>query len=600
MTATIDSVGIKRQPHVRGSRKPLLKSSIFSSKSKALHIIPEEEEQSSPRPSTSSLRSDSPMPTKRRQNLTGSDIRLTKDNTCQDEVDLSFPRPAPKPPATPSPTGLTLNFTDVAFHFPHPPARFGSQSPTPSLSPSSSSPGSWSAGLPVTPNSSDDETFQDFSPKPFKRATIKPLVVNKNNNVLKSELSLSSGSGDDESDIESDSEWYSREFGKILTPLRPSFSSNEPSARPESLLPFDNLPPSPTPKARSGRPLPFTPLSSLVSGYPSAQLDPGFPRRLNRDSIVNRAPPPPVPEIPTHFRSLSKEKLRPPPLPLSESLPTRPPPRSSVPADFGFFPDEAEEYEIIPAIDVPVDVDEDETGGLLTYYSQPHSALPVLESPASVYSQVTQVSPTSLMGDYYLDVPRSPLDLEKDIESGLQQLRFQSDTTEAEPTPAASCSSASSTYSFPSETDAGDSSSNARVLRSRWSSSTLSSIREENRSSSIGKLRGYFGSKKSSSPRGRTSIAFSSLSPSPSEKRFRSPVSPVTPMSPFTSKRHRSVSRRDSDVMVVGYGASVKRRGSTSTTSSSSGGTSIAESDDSSASSGLRRKPIPVEMFLRA
>ena len=59
--------------------------------------------------------------------------------------------------------------------------------------------------------------------------------------------------------------------------------------------------------------------------------------------------------------------------------------------------------------------------------------------------------------------------------------------------------------------------------------------------------------------------------------------------------------RGSSDVMVIGYGNNgngVRRRGSLSNNSVSDAGSE--ESCSSTSSGGLRRKPIPVEMFLRS
>jgi len=74
------------------------------------------------------------------------------------------------------------------------------------------------------------------------------------------------------------------------------------------------------------------------------------------------------------------------------------------------------------------------------------------------------------------------------------------------------------------------------------------------------------------------------------------------PMSPMGAKRFRHA-RRESDVMAMGYGYAqvprqqgLKRRGSTQTVSDAGS----EESTSSSGSNGLRRKPIPVEMFLRS
>ena len=129
------------------------------------------------------------------------------------------------------------------------------------------------------------------------------------------------------------------------------------------------------------------------------------------------------------------------------------------------------------------------------------------------------------------------------------------------------------------------------MLKSKWSSSTIGSIREEHeRRGPSAKLRLYFGgggkraSKTSKVPRTPTSMK----SPSRASYATKSPRG-------YGHGRHSS---RESEVMIIGYGHGngVRRRGSVTPTISDAG------SDDSalsSTSSGLRRKPIPVEMFLR-
>ena len=131
------------------------------------------------------------------------------------------------------------------------------------------------------------------------------------------------------------------------------------------------------------------------------------------------------------------------------------------------------------------------------------------------------------------------------------------------------------------------------LLKSKWSSSTIGSIREEHeRRGPSAKLRLYFGgggggkrgSKNSKAPQTPTSM--------------KSPYATKSPAAATRSPRgyygHGRHSSRESDVMVIGYGQhgnGVRRRGSVTPTISDAG------SDDSalsSASSGLRRKPIPL------
>ncbi|TFK70113.1 hypothetical protein BDN72DRAFT_839417 [Pluteus cervinus] len=160
------------------------------------------------------------------------------------------------------------------------------------------------------------------------------------------------------------------------------------------------------------------------------------------------------------------------------------------------------------------------------------------------------------------------------------------------------------------------------VLRSKWSSSTLSSVREEKRSrrgkGASAKLRLYFGGSSStgagpatpSSPSAKFHAKKGSLSgkafgafilpQSPSPKTspaLKSPgmYSTMASPSPSPSKRYGRYGhgRNESDTTMRGHG--VRRSPSLSVSDAGS-----EESTSSSGSSGLRRKPIPVEMFLRS
>ena len=143
------------------------------------------------------------------------------------------------------------------------------------------------------------------------------------------------------------------------------------------------------------------------------------------------------------------------------------------------------------------------------------------------------------------------------------------------------------------------------MLKSKWSSSTIGSIREEHeRRGPSAKLRLYFGGGGGGKQRGSKNSKVvvpqtptSMKSPSRSSYPTKSPAATRSPRGyGYGHGRHSS---RESDVMVIGYGHhgnGVRRRGSVTPTISDAG------SDDSalsSASSRLRRKPIPVEMFLR-
>ncbi|KAF8067679.1 hypothetical protein FPV67DRAFT_1607633 [Lyophyllum atratum] len=595
---------------------------------------------------------------RRHANLSVSDIRLARTALVHDDSDfaqqnpglLSAPRPAPRPPICftpspePSPDPFSLKFSDVSLRFPHPPIptpssasfdhyRTGSESPTPSMSSSSStSPESRSAGLPTTPSSSDDE-FSSYYSSPLpsfnpRRVSIKPLVITKHNpstipgdsicSISSSALEPSK-SLDEHSDAEeSDSEWYNREFSNILTlcsPLPPNFTQN---SRPDSICVSQISPSSETPTQTSSTP---------SQKFPSLQLDPAFPRRRRSRVSIPNYPPPPVPTLPEHLRS-------PPSTPAKTSIPRsntltvtppplrRPPPRSSIPADC-ILVDETFTFS-----------DDGASFSFSLYDSSPTTSTPFADSPKSCYSQQSFQSPypspfpssfpstptsfpssaeeefdflvedIEFEGDLDssmmlpLSLPTSPIDLEADIATGLEELRSAPRSQYQR----MGISDARATTTSPAPAlpalSAGD---DSRELRSRWSSSTLGSIREEHaRRSGLGlaasaKLRAYFGS-----PSPKTKAT------SPSSRRSGSSVSgmgsvvPTTPLSPTSPAKRFGHARRESDVAAIGYGSpsqGLRRSGSVTPSVSDAGSD---ESSSSSGSSGLRRKPIPVEMFLRS
>lgn len=177
-----------------------------------------------------------------------------------------------------------------------------------------------------------------------------------------------------------------------------------------------------------------------------------------------------------------------------------------------------------------------------------------------------------------LSLPGSPIDLEADIATGLEELRME--RLEA---PAGFDlrrrreERREVSVVMPPVAD------ELRGLKSKWSSSTLSSLREEHEHRSAGsKLRLYFGG--------------STLSTTKQKRASGKVLPPPTPMpmSPTKRFRHQQMMRESSDVMVIGFNG-VRRSGSVSTSSDAG-----SEESASSTGSGLRRKPIPVEMFLRS
>ena len=624
-----------------------------------MNIIIEEDEPRSASPmsyysDTSSQEGSSnlTLKAKRRHATLVSDIRLSRVFPTDDCL-LSSPRPAPHPPSTfdplPSPDSFKLIFTDLSYKFPHPPIPTPTSlrkydrdsecvSPTSSLS---SSPASQADDMPLTPSTSDDE-FTGPSIRSRQRPVIQPLVITKHNprpsspfddddcpispsllqpfkNATESSIPISPLSpsylaeaffdvSDEDSDPESDSEWYSKELSKIISPNPPSFPHQ--TARPESI----SIPSSVFPfRRRASKPLPPTPSSGGFS--PNAQLDPTFPQRKRRS--LPKYPPPPVPNI-------SPSSSLPTPTSSSPSNPNfnrRPPPRSSVPADCV--------YDLVDLEDLKEDNSSAFSFSIYDVYlgDEPvhsHSHYQEGEGEDPIDNVSFDLDCSMMLP---LSLPTTPFDLEADIAHGLEQLRNspvidgnnhrqtgfiipeireperklepqrqQQDIFSPNPTPTTS-------------------EEEEKVLKSRWSTSSLGSVREEQqrRVGASSKLRLYFSPLKNQHKQGlkksSTTSSSSSSSPSPSRSTHhhhhhlhhhsKTPASPIRSLT-------RAHMRGNSDVMVIGYGNNgngngnngVRRRGSVSNNSVSDAGSE--ESNSSSSSSGLRRKPIPVEMFLRS
>ncbi|CCL98043.1 uncharacterized protein FIBRA_00037 [Fibroporia radiculosa] len=519
------------------------------------------------------------------------------------------PRPAPAPPlydidtaACDSPLDdINLRFSGlgISLDFPSPPAdvtstpssRRRGRSPTPSVSSSitsnttSSSSSSDPKVVHFTPPTSDDESRPNLQRAPTCKSHRASIYFAKSMPDLNVPEVVVESESENEEDIQSDVEWFANDISDVVTlssPLPPSFplaacSSNAPDlrARPDSILP----PPRRAGRSRNSKPLPNVPRLSVqdssktsgVQGRPSAQLDPTFPSRRKSFLIPSRPPPPPpikVSRCSTSTMERETEELLAqlasaalgagflgtglsalhnaplsasvPPSPSSAYIVThrasaRPPPRMSLPADISDLSDEAPytpgataelEIEIIPEMDeIP------------TWPKTPQSA--------SVYSQASMSAgslPVSPASSFSFDI--SFVHGDSPVENNVDN--------EVPHTP---------TEPFVPE----------RVLRSRWSSSTLSSqFDREPASSWISRFH------LSPSKRGKGK----SLSPpSTPSKRSSPPKSPLSPMFKRSLEFDR-LERRDSCSSHVSDARS--------------------DSGDSTASSGLRRKPIPVEMFIRA
>ncbi|KAI0341423.1 hypothetical protein BDW22DRAFT_1408069 [Trametopsis cervina] len=524
---------------------------------------------------------------------------------------LGEPRPAPSPQVNPSPPQTrrqsedpfvviespldSINFRfsgfNLEFDAPATPSSRRSLSPTPSTTiASSSSAASAASRTPIfTPPTSDDES--QVKPHPFSNLTRAPTYKSQRASILfmKSMPDLQRAAAqphppvpsrtDDDSE---DASWFANELSDIVTMATdsPESALNETRrARPDSVFP------QPHPsfgRHRQSKALPSLPRLSLTEAStrgPSAQLDPTFPQKMRR-AIPTRPPPPPPIRIepapsPTMEErtdellallanaamdsaflgtGLSGSTVFPPSLPVTPSsafaivtpVTARPPPRSSIPADIhDFFDDDCcpDDRDLLP--------DESDDGFEFDIDSPPTSTWPLTPKSISIYSQDS------------MSLDMVPLEMEtpKAVKGG-----FDSSTDEIPLSPAISDSPFAGMYA---------SDAPPRVLRSRWSSSTLSSLvdtRQAPLSPSSWKLRFNLGS--SVSPTKKSHKIKTSIS-KPSLKATKS-------QTPLGSAAQTS--------------ATLERRESSSSRMSDSG----SDSGESTASSGLRRKPIPIEIFMRA
>ncbi|KAF6753762.1 hypothetical protein DFP72DRAFT_901444 [Ephemerocybe angulata] len=758
---------LERQPRVSRCTR----ARANSIRTQPLQIILEESEPSSSTSTTSpSTTTTSPPPSAlssakkaRRRNcaLSASDIQIARDfvglgddtETCTSSIQarlLLVPPPLTPAAASPDSFQLTFGSKHESYEFPHPPI------PTPA-SLGSRHQSYCGASTPVSASyeMEDEEEFMlsglpspKFNPR---RAAIQPLVIRKHLSYAGEQLlgpcklmgthpspftsgssscssssasspsassssSAASFTSDEEEDEDntSDTEFYTTELSKSLTLSAQTHSTlYKEKARPDSLF------------------VPRAPTSKRIS-KPSGQLDPSYllstPRRRASTSSPRTRPHPsqaspratPAPHRTSCPRTpglkIWRNCSRPHPsrtsFVLSPPSAFRPPPRSSVPADFSFADDAEDDDESLFSFGVyagsahPI---------LPTLLTRPLAASMRREARWTRQSSIWTLQTTRSCSPFLL--PGTPIDLEADFAHGLEELRRgvscpsplpsvqeEQSETEAEgdmemggdeasisdfsfassihsiaavprtplrdswasfyvseapssprpapappvrdswasfyasptPSPRAAPSPYKTAFSAypppPPPAFSGLSKftieDEERVLKSKWSSSTLGSIREEHaravrNSGDVVKEKGEKEKRGSSrlrlfSPRkghGRSESASAGLmsplmgggfvlgSPKKSAekenlkmevkvKKVDVKKSPAGARA-MPAKKAKEV-RSGSPVMTVA-GPGVKRRGSCSTVSDSGSDVSAA----SSGSSGLRRKPIPVELFLR-
>jgi len=517
-------------------------SSIIS---KPLHLIVEEIESStsSPAPAIKSRR--------RHCNLSPSDIQIAKDfigigeedNTSDSEDRLLLVPPSSSrlqknanlSPAS-SPDSFRLDFPDQSFEFPYPPV------PTPcSLAFRVAHPyGTASSTL-----SSPDDDYVDIPSPKFnpRRAVIRPLTISKRtsrvetHNMPPSPFTSEESSSDSEADIE----WYSNELAQILTISFPqSSNTTQQRARADSVL------------------ICHTPTTITHMSQPSGQATPAFTRR--RQSRISTYAPPSLPKSHRHISHLVPSSPSSPPstyLSFSSHHPPssfRPPPRSSVPADFdlddGMFEVQSP-HSVSPLDEADFELDTEYQSAL---DSLARPLPPVLEEASFAnFSFSPPLSTKNSWESFYVsEGPSSPL---------------------------------SQKQSPASPTHVPRSTLQDHTLKSKWSSSTLGSIREElepRRFSS--RFRLFSPTKKRASSKSsvpQTPSSAASFLPTPTSAKDRQHWQE----SLGPRKTPNSASR----------GAALRRQ----TSLSSIGSNDSDASTYSKESNGQRRRPNPLDMLVR-
>ncbi|KAJ8582158.1 hypothetical protein M405DRAFT_580312 [Rhizopogon salebrosus TDB-379] len=443
---------------------------------------------------------------------------------------------------------------------------------SPTLSASSSTEGSnFSEELPSTPGASDDEDFYELRlPTPRlrpHRIDIRPLCITKSRSIAEDEnvadviekdtnshshnvlAELPDAQENHEKD-EDEHDFYTRQFQDFISLYSPGMQVIAAPARRESIIlsveDASNLSveqPKPRGRSRFSKALPRLP----------------FP--MPPSSTLPMVPPVPI-SVPT---ASTRGKRAIPPMPTYSPPPPpaerRPPPRMSVPSDIGDL-DLFEEEPLPLAAQVWFDDDEEEEESI---YSRPPSPLPC-----------DSAFPATSVDEIYLprastdsDAPRSSID-------SFSSCNSASSSSESAPI---------SPFSFPPTPI-----EKSHQLRSRWSSSTLGSLNVETpRTTTIlSPLRSVFGSK-TRRPRPLPLMSPPPITHAPTHTHAHSKMPltrmlfPATPSPPSTPKPSRHIRRQNS-------------RSSTN----SSAWSECESCESGNSSSGLRRKPIPVEMFLRA
>lgn len=507
------------------------------------------------------------------------------------------PRPAPKPPVQTSYSPLdeiNLRFSGlgISLDFPSPPNKCISPRREPSPAPSdtsiTSSTSSSSSVESSTPPTSEDEshTQSHLIRAPTFKSQRASILYMKSMPELKKrplpKIPVAEEAEDGWSDGE-DAIWFAQDISDaftlsspLLTPT-PTTKSFEPKSRPDSIPP----PPRHHTRSRHSKLLPVAPLTIQTHTHsrgPSTQLDPTFPvdaptsiANKRRSRFIPSRPPPPPPIIiePVSCSSPTMEEK-------TEEL-------------LKLLADAALDNTLLGTqlsvesglSSTPV------TPSSLYAIGTPTASRPPprMSIPADIFEEPIEIDPSESGFDIIVtqpeDIPSSPIssfdfDLRKPITSeGPQVGMYPSPTQFASFITAAADVTTPIPSSPPHDFDSA-STTRQRNLRSRWSSSTLASEYHANQRRQQIPL-------SPSAWMTRFHLGGSPLSPTRS-KAPKSVRAPQPPKLPFRHGGRKSLDSED--------GAALTRKDSNDS--------SKAYLSDSADDSGLRRKAIPIELFLRS
>ena len=472
------------------------------------------------------------------------------DISFDESLFSSPPRRAPQPPQRSVSGDIKLCIAGNSFDFPCPPLekepavsltrtratrvvpmrfRKRTHSPAPSISSavSSSSSDDTVSQPPLTPSTSDDEHIPPSLSVTAPNSKRLSILFTKSTPTLSPKIATVEELPEEDGE---DVEWLTQEMQDLVTLSSSRLTSEENlSSRPESFLP---------PLRTSGS---FKGSAPPVLG-PSAQLDPTFHfcQKKTRSFVIPSRPPPPPPIQICPASPLTNVFAVSSPCPSTTTIPftpisSRPPPRSSIPCDVD---------ELMQMNMDDFDLLEDE----LT------EACP--DSPFNSIINAYRHSPTASTGFSVDDLPATP-----------SSFAF-SDDSHHHNLPRSPLRRSNSSIST--------SSSVTRRLRSKWSTSTLGSVYNDQSQSSSWMSK--FSFKKGSN------------------KEKAVPSIPILPSPPKSVKKEKRRKFTGADIIVRhSYESDVAQVGRRD----SRGPRNSSESVESSPSPGLRRKPIPVEIFMK-